>query len=109
MPAFLPRNVGTPPTFEIFHAWAVPIRIHGRRVYIHGRINPVHSGGQNMRRLLLLAVVCGGLALAAFGLERQTQQRPPAPNADPYANNAAPGSTAFPLAAPAGKDSNARA
>ena len=31
-----------------------------------------------------------------------------APSADPYANNAAPGATAFPLAAPAGKDSGAR-
>src|SRR4029079_18048225 len=29
--------------------------------------------------------------------------------ADPYANNAAPGTTQFPLAAPAGKDSNAKA
>src|SRR5580704_15067275 len=31
----------------------------------------------------------------------------PKPNADPYANNAAPGTTQFPLAAPAGKDSGA--
>ncbi len=38
---------------------------------------------------------------------QQTQQQPP-PSADPYANNAAPGTTSFPLAAPAGKDSNAR-
>src|SRR5205085_12011923 len=30
------------------------------------------------------------------------------PTADPYVNNAAPGTTQFPLAAPAGKDSNAR-
>ena len=29
-----------------------------------------------------------------------------APRADPYANNAAPGTLTFPLAAPAGKDSN---
>jgi 2-keto-3-deoxy-L-rhamnonate aldolase RhmA len=33
--------------------------------------------------------------------------QPPAPNADPYANNAAPGTEEFPLAAPAGVDSNA--
>ena len=31
----------------------------------------------------------------------------PRPNADPYANNAAPGTLQFPLAAPAGKDSGA--
>jgi 2-keto-3-deoxy-L-rhamnonate aldolase RhmA len=31
----------------------------------------------------------------------------PAPSADPYANNARPGTTQFPLAAPAGKDSGA--
>src|SRR5204863_2095529 len=46
------------------------------------------------------------------GQQPQGQNRPPqqtpAPNADPYANNAAPGATTFPLAAPAGKDSNAR-
>ena len=37
-------------------------------------------------------------------------QNPPAPpqTADPYFNNAAAGTTSFPLAAPAGKDSNAR-
>lgn len=32
----------------------------------------------------------------------------PAPTADPYAGNASPGSTSFPLAAPAGVDSKAR-
>ena len=40
------------------------------------------------------------------GLQGQTPQ-PPA-SADPYANNATPGTLQFPLAAPAGKDSNAR-
>jgi len=56
------------------------------------------------------------LAVVAFGFQAQNQPAQPgqrgqrgqaAPNADPYANNAAPGATAFPLAAPAGKDSNA--
>ncbi len=62
-----------------------------------------------MRRLFLLASIATALGIAAFGF--QAQNRPPqqpAPNADPYANNAAPGTTNFPLAAPAGKDSNAR-
>jgi len=66
-----------------------------------------------MRRLFLLATFAAALAIAAFGFQAQNrpagQQPPPnAPNADPYANNAAPGATTFPLAAPAGKDSNAR-
>ena len=64
-----------------------------------------------MRRMFLFGVIATLLAIAAFGFEAQTpQNRPPqaTPNADPYANNAAPGTTQFPLAAPAGKDSNAR-
>jgi 2-keto-3-deoxy-L-rhamnonate aldolase RhmA len=48
------------------------------------------------------------LAIAAFGFQAQNRGQQPTPNADPYANNAAPGTTQFPLAAPAGKDSNAR-
>jgi 2-keto-3-deoxy-L-rhamnonate aldolase RhmA len=63
-----------------------------------------------MRKLLLLAAICAALAVATFGFEAQNRGQQPtaAPNADPYANNAAPGTTQFPLAAPAGKDSNAR-
>src|SRR5688572_14360252 len=61
-----------------------------------------------MRKLLLVAVGCAALGIATFGLETQNPppQRPP--TADPYATNAAPGATVFPLAAPAGTDSNAR-
>src|SRR5689334_12286386 len=70
----------------------------------------------NMQRPFVLVAVSIGLALAAFGFQAQNRgQQPagnrgqqPAANADPYANNAAPGTTQFPLAAPAGKDSNAR-
>src|SRR4030095_4454259 len=76
-----------------------------------------------MRRILIVAIVTAGLASAAFwaqGRGQRGQQAPsatappaagattPAPAAaDPYLNNAAPGTTSFPLAAPAGKDSNA--
>src|SRR5215510_5720401 len=65
-----------------------------------------------MRRLLFVAV-CVVVAMAVLGVHGQNRgQRAtptaPAPNADPYANNATPGTTQFPLAAPAGKDSNAR-
>ena len=71
-----------------------------------------------MRPLLsraLAAAVFGSCALV--GLQAQNpagQQRPaqgtaqtPAPNADPYFNNAAAGTSTFPLAAPAGTDSKA--
>src|SRR5215471_18500775 len=63
-----------------------------------------------MRQLLFSTVLCAALGIAAFGFQAQRGQRgqQPAPNADPYANNAAPGATSFPLAAAAGKDSNAR-
>src|SRR5579864_7019750 len=51
-----------------------------------------------MKKLLVYAIVLAALSFATF--EAQT--------ADPYANNAQPGTTQFPLAAAAGKDSNAR-
>src|SRR5207249_5771339 len=64
-----------------------------------------------MRRMLFLAIAAAIFAIAAFGFQNRGQQgargQQPAPNADPYANNAAPGATQFPLAAPSGKDSNA--
>ena len=58
-----------------------------------------------MRNLILAAAACAALGIAAFAAQQPPQ---PTPTADPYANNANPGATQFPLAAPAGKDSNAR-
>ena len=74
-------------------------------------------------RNLALAVACAVFALAAWAAQTQNAQTQSAPSqnaaqgaqtqtpstADPYANNAAPGATQFPLAAPAGRDSNAKA
>jgi 2-keto-3-deoxy-L-rhamnonate aldolase RhmA len=61
-----------------------------------------------VRHLLFAAVVSAALGIAVFGAQRQIAPAPPAPNADPYINNPAAGTTQFPLAAPAGTDSNAR-
>ena len=65
-----------------------------------------------MRHLLLAAVVGAAVGLAAFAAHSQAPQTPPAqqqpPSADPYASDAAAGAMKFPLAAPAGRDSNAR-
>jgi 2-keto-3-deoxy-L-rhamnonate aldolase RhmA len=69
-----------------------------------------------MKNHLLAAMLCAGLGATVLG-QAQAPQNPPAgqtppaprPTADPYANNAQPGAAQFPLAAPAGKDSNARA
>ena len=63
-----------------------------------------------MKRLVFASIICTVTVLAAFSFQAVQPQNPPAPTtgADPYANNAAPGTTVFPLAAPAGKDSNAR-
>ncbi len=70
-----------------------------------------------MTRILTAISFCGMLVLSALALEAQgpapqapAAPRPqtPAPSADPYANNAAPGASEFPLAAPAGTDSRAR-
>jgi 2-keto-3-deoxy-L-rhamnonate aldolase RhmA len=62
-----------------------------------------------VKHLLIAGVLLGALTIVAFA--GQTAQQPPQqppPSADPYANNARPGATQFPLAAPAGKDSGAR-
>src|SRR5882762_228066 len=61
-----------------------------------------------MKQLFFVAAASAALVLAAFGFQAQNRPQQAAANADPYANNAAPGTTQFPLAAPAGKDSNAR-
>jgi len=60
-----------------------------------------------MKRVFFMATACAVLAIVTFAA--QAPQTPaPAPSADPYANNARPGTTQFPLAAPAGQDSHAR-
>src|SRR6185503_19082819 len=79
-----------------------------------------------MRSLVLATVVATVVAGMVFVARAQNAQAPGAqpgqpaptgqpaagrgrgPTADPYANNVAPGTQTFPLAAPAGKDSNAR-
>jgi 2-keto-3-deoxy-L-rhamnonate aldolase RhmA len=65
-----------------------------------------------MKRLVVAILVFAVLGFAAYAFEGGVSPQAPAtqqrPTADPYANNAAPGTTSFPLAAPAGKDSNAR-
>jgi 2-keto-3-deoxy-L-rhamnonate aldolase RhmA len=61
-----------------------------------------------MKRLLFSALACAALAIATYAAQTPQTPAQPAPAADPYANNARPGTTQFPLAAPAGTDSNAR-
>jgi 2-keto-3-deoxy-L-rhamnonate aldolase RhmA len=67
-----------------------------------------------MKPLFLPTVACLVIGMAAYAAQTQNPAPPaggpaqPAAKADPYANNATPGTTSFPLAAPAGKDSNAR-
>jgi 2-keto-3-deoxy-L-rhamnonate aldolase RhmA len=65
-----------------------------------------------MKKLLFPTVACAAFGIAAFAAQNPPPPAAPstqtAPKADPYANNAPPGTTQFPLAAPAGKDSNAR-
>jgi 2-keto-3-deoxy-L-rhamnonate aldolase RhmA len=65
-----------------------------------------------MSRRLSAAAGCALIAASLVTASAQSPQRPsgapPAPSADPYATNAAPGTSTFPLAAPAGTDSRAR-
>ena len=62
-----------------------------------------------MKLRVFVAMVCAAMAAAVFGAQTQAPQTttPPA-SADPYLNNAAAGTMAFPLAARAGVDSHAR-
>jgi len=67
-----------------------------------------------MKKYSLIAAVAAFLVAVPHAQSQQPVQPPqprPAPqtpNADPYANNPDAGKTAFPLAAPAGKDSGAK-
>ena len=55
-----------------------------------------------VRNLLIASILCAAVGIVVFAGQTPAPQTP-APNADPYANNAAPGTTQFPLAAPAGQ------
>lgn len=59
-------------------------------------------------RLLLSAILAVGLVISTAAQNQPPRPSNATPSADPYANNANPGATAFPLAAPAGKDSGAK-
>ena len=70
-----------------------------------------------MKRLIAAGLMCAVVGIAVYARARQPPAPPaqpqsapaqPPPSADPYAGNATPGTTQFPLAAPAGKDSNAK-
>jgi len=60
-----------------------------------------------MNRWLIALVIAAAFGIGRFAAQTQAPTQQP-PTADPYANNARPGATQFPLAAPAGTDSNAR-
>jgi 2-keto-3-deoxy-L-rhamnonate aldolase RhmA len=61
-----------------------------------------------VKPLFLAVVVCLVVAGGVNSAQNQNPPAQPAPSVDPYANNPNAGATTFPLAAPAGKDSNAK-
>jgi 2-keto-3-deoxy-L-rhamnonate aldolase RhmA len=62
-----------------------------------------------VKRLLFAVAAVTALGMATFSAQGQAPAQPARPaSADPYANNPDAGKTQFPLAAPAGKDSNAK-
>jgi len=62
-----------------------------------------------MKRLLFAVAAATALGIATFSAQGQAPAQPARPaSADPYANNPDAGKQQFPLAAPAGKDSNAK-
>lgn len=62
-----------------------------------------------MKRFVIAMSFAAGLSLLAFQapVPNQGKGKAPGPSADPYANNPAAGKQNFPLAAPAGKNSDA--
>src|SRR5580765_2410494 len=60
-----------------------------------------------VKHLLIAMTLFALVGIVVFAGQTPAPQTP-APSADPYANNAAPETTQFPLAAPAGKDSGAK-
>src|SRR4051812_14809161 len=65
-----------------------------------------------MKRLLFAVAAVTALGIATFSAQGQAPAQPARPagqsTADQYANNPDAGKMQFPLAAPAGKDSNAK-
>jgi 2-keto-3-deoxy-L-rhamnonate aldolase RhmA len=61
-----------------------------------------------VKHLLYAVAVCALVATVASGGQTPSPPAKPPQTADPYVNNPVPGTTQFPLAAPAGVDSKAR-
>ena len=61
-----------------------------------------------MKPLFFAVVVCLGVTGGVYSAQGQNAPAQPAPSIDPYANNPNAGTATFPLAAPAGSDSNAK-
>jgi 2-keto-3-deoxy-L-rhamnonate aldolase RhmA len=62
-----------------------------------------------VRHLFLAVAVGAALGIVTLAAQAQSQETQKPATADPYANNPDAGKTQFPLAAPAGTDSNSRA
>ena len=62
-----------------------------------------------MKRLLVVSALFAALGIASLIAQTQKPQTEKPATADPYANNPDAGTTRFPLAAPAGADSGAKA
>jgi hypothetical protein len=62
-----------------------------------------------VRHLFLAVAVGAALGIVTLAARAQSQETQKPATADPYANNPDAGKTQFPLAAPAGTDSNSRA
>ena len=61
-----------------------------------------------MKPLFTAALLCVLVSGAVSSAQNQNPPAQPVPSVDPYANNPNAGTTTFPLAAPAGTDSNAK-
>ena len=97
---FDPARVRDTATFEKPHAYAEGVTlvvVNGVVAFDNGAMTAARPG-----RVLY------GPAHRPASASAPSPPKPPPASADPYINNAAPGATAFPLAAPAGKDSQAR-
>ena len=84
------------------------LTVRARKSYLAKTENRRMTVDNTFEHLMIACALFVVVGIVAFAGQTPRAADAGRRSADPYANNAAPGTTQFPLAAPAGKDSSAR-